>query len=171
MDESWGGLTADEIIEVWDGQVRPIPSEAIATAVSSETRRLLTEVGLPTVRLLGSSFVFDDRLSNTKSQDGHDYLVLTDEPYLRSFALDTRTDEVVEFDQRDAAHTRFVNTDLATLIFFLGRLWRAVNSDTNAEALAALDEIRSALSTFDPAAMEEGAPWWLRLDDLESQIR
>ncbi|WP_175611294.1 SUKH-4 family immunity protein [Mycobacterium sp. SP-6446] len=170
MNEFWVGITAEELHQVWDGQLQPIPQELIPAAVSPEVRRLLTEVGLPTAEVMGINFVFDSRLSSTVSQNGHDYLAVTD-TWPIPFAVDTQSDWVVEFDQHDPEHTRFFNTDLATLILFLGRLWRVTSRETASEALADLAEIRLALCSVDPAAMAEGAAWCLWLDDLESQIR
>lgn len=171
------GITAEELRQVWDGQLRPIPQELIPAAVSPKTRRLLAEVGLPTAGGLGNDFVFDSRLSSTVSQNGSDYLIVSEGCYWENFkiwsvlpfAVDTRTDHVVELSKDNPEDTRFFNTDLATLMLFLGQLWRVMSLDTAPEALAALADIRSALSRMDPAAIEVGAPWWRWLDDFESQ--
>ncbi|WP_410628214.1 SUKH-4 family immunity protein [Amycolatopsis sp. cmx-8-4] len=167
-NDTWGGITADELREAWDSRLRPIPDDLIAAAVSPVTRSLLTEVGLPTVEVLGVSFVSGSGLSNVERHAGNEYLVVTDAMPYMAYAIDVDTDEVVEFDRRDPAGTRFVNSDLATLILYLGQVWRAASLTEAAAAKAAFAEIRESLSLLDPVAVEEGAPWWLLLDELES---
>lgn len=170
MNDSWGGIMADELREAWGGHLRPIPEGLIAAVVSPDTRRLLTEVGLPTAEVLGIDFVFDDRLSSVALRGGREHLVVTGARSFLSFAVDPETDQVFEFDRRDPGDTSFVNSDLATLILFLGQVWRAMSLNEVPAVEAALAEIRASLSMLDPAAVEERAPWWYLLDELESSV-
>ncbi|MEH1017709.1 SUKH-4 family immunity protein [Micromonospora sp. CPCC 206060] len=167
---NWGGITTDEIREVWGGQLQPIPEELIAPVVTPYTRRFLTKVGLPATDVLGVDFLFEGPLLSVASQEGRDYLVVTQARSNASFAVDVRTDQVVEYNQSAPGGTRFMNSDIAALIFFLGQMRKALSLEEIPAIQAAIDDVRTSVTIHDLAAMEDEAAWKLWLDDLESQI-
>lgn len=172
-NESWvGNITADEIREVWDGQIRPVEADLISPGVSPATRQFLTEVGLPATEVLNISFALGSQLSSTVRQEEREYLVLTDEESGIAFAVDVQTDKVFDINLSRPQYTRFFNSNIAALVFFLGLLKKNVLSleEVDEEILAdAVDSVRIPLSARDPAAMEGETPWKALLDDLETQ--
>lgn len=172
-NEGWvGNITADEVREVWDGQIRPVAADLVSPDVSPVTRQFLTEVGLPTPEVDNISFAFGSRLSSTVRQEGREYLVVTDEESEVAFAVDVKSDQVSDIDLSYPEYTRFFNSNIAALVFFLGLLNKNVLSleEVNKEILAdAVDSVRIPLRARDPAAMEGQTAWKEWLDDLETQ--
>ena len=172
-NESWvGNITADEVREVWDGQIRTVPADLVSPDVSSATRQFLTEVGLPTTEVDNIIFAFDSRLSSTVRQEGREYLVVTDDESNVTFAIDVESEQVFRFHPSRSKYTRFFNSNIATLVFFLGLLKKNVLSldEVDQEILAdAVDSVRIPLSARDPAAMEGETNCKDWLDDLETQ--
>ncbi|MBO4210602.1 SUKH-4 family immunity protein [Micromonospora echinofusca] len=169
-EHHWGGLTADEIREVWDGRLRPVPAELITPAVTPHTRRFLTEVGLPDVAVLGVDFLFEGPLTAVTEQGSREYLVVTQQRSNASFAVDLQNDQVVEYHPTAPEGTRFMNSDLAALLFFLGQVRKALTLEEIPALEEALEDVRTSVAVHDPAAMEDEAAWKLWLDDLESQL-
>jgi SUKH-4 immunity protein len=171
-NESWvGNITADQVREVWDGQIRSVAADLISPDVSPATRQFLTEVGLPTMDVLNMSFAHDSRLSSTVRREGREYLVVTDDESNVVFAVDVKTDQVVDITRSLPNYPRFINSNVATLVFFIGLLNKNVMSleVVDREILAdAVDSVRIPMRDLDPAAME-GKPWNDLLDDLETQ--
>ncbi|MDQ3274220.1 MAG: SUKH-4 family immunity protein [Actinomycetota bacterium] len=172
-NESWvGNITADEVREVWNGQIRPITAGLISPDVSPATRQFLTEVGLPTTDVLNMSFAHDSRLSSTvRRKGGREYLVVTDDESNVVFAIDVKSDQVVDITRSLPNYPRFINSDVAALVFFIGLLKKNVMGleEVNEEILTdAVDSVRISMRDLDPAAME-GKPWNDLLDDLETQ--
>jgi SUKH-4 immunity protein len=66
---------------------------------------------------------------------------------------------------------RFFNSDIAALVFFLGRLERLFNLEVADEHTVppAVQSLRASLRVRDPAAMTGKTPWSILLDELESQ--
>jgi len=172
-NEGWvGNITADEVREVWDGQIRPVPADLVSPDVSPSTRQFLTEVGLPTTEVLGINFALDSPLSSTVRQEGREYLVVTDDESNVTFAINVESEQVFRFHPSRFKYTRFFNSNIATLVFFLGLLKKNVLSldEVNEETLGdAVDSVRISLSARDPAAMEGETKWKAWLDDLETQ--
>jgi SUKH-4 immunity protein of toxin-antitoxin system len=167
-----GNITADEVREVWDGQIQPVAVDLVSLDVSPATRHFLTEVGLPTMEVLGISFAHGSRLSSTVRQEGREYLVVTDDESNVAFAVDVKSDQVFDINLSYPKYTRFFNSNIATLVFFLGLLNKNVMSleEMNEEILAdAVDSVRIPLRARDPAAMEGEAAWKEWLADLETQ--
>lgn len=173
MDASGRGwdadFGADEVREVWDGDIQPIAAELLPPDVSPATRRFLTEVGLPTVEEAGIVFARDDRLSSTIHRRGRELLPVTVVGVSGlNFGIDVRSDEVFHFDKSPSDYLGFFNSNIAALVFFHGLLRKDVLSlrDVEQEVVEdAIESVRNVMEARDPAAMEDLDRGWNEILD------
>lgn len=171
--QSWDvEFGADEVRELWGGDLGPVPAELIAPDVTPATRRFLTEVGLPTVEVYGIEFVHDDRLSTTTRRARRELLVVTavGESGL-NFGIDVPSDQVFHFDRGLADYLGFFNSNIASMVFFLGLLRTRIRSlgDVDEDVLQeAIDEVRAVMRDRDPAAMADRDTGWHEILDEEN---
>ncbi|MFD0362776.1 SUKH-4 family immunity protein [Nocardia sp. GCM10030253] len=162
-------LSAEEIREVWDGELQPVLPELIPTRVPSATREFLTTVGLPTTSLLAISFIRDDRLSTLVRRDGAEYLVFAQDTTNSVFGVDLESERVYRIDR---GRTVFYNSDLALFVYFHGLLRQNVLSlsEVDEELLFnAINSVREPLAERDPEALSDDAPWEWFLSELETE--
>lgn len=165
-----GKFDPDEIREVWDGQIEPVDGSLVGPGVSPDTRRFLTEVGLPTVKVYGIRFVRDERLSRRLRHDDREYLVVAEEcdPNF-VFAVDVRSDSVFKVYRPSSKYTQFCNSDIVAFTFFFGLLNRDVLGLEGEIIGDAITTVRTALRERDPAALDIDTQWDALLDDLATQ--
>ncbi|GAB2712715.1 SUKH-4 family immunity protein [Nocardia thraciensis] len=164
-------LSAEEIRDVWGGNVQPVSGELIPAGVPSTTTQLLTTVGLPTVPLLGFTFFRDHRMAVTQ-HDGRAYLVFGIDSAGSALAVDLESEHVCRVDPEPGGEVAFYNSTLALFVYFHGLLQRNVLSltEVDEQLLAdAVDSVWRPLEEQDPPAVADRAPWHWVLADLETQ--
>lgn len=158
-----------QVRELWEGRLRTIPADRLDPRLPATTRDFLTAVGLPTIETLGISFHHDDRLSAPLSYAGRDYLVVAESsngasvPYL----LDSESGRLYEQGFPQPGPGRFVNSDVAHFVLFLGiyrtRLDRDELTWQEAEEISVKLWLRFQAS--DPPAVGPPNTWWSQLLD------
>jgi hypothetical protein len=158
-----GNITAEEVREAWDGQLRPVAADLISPDIAPSTRQFLTEVGLPTwgySELI--TFLPDERLLRSVTVASVEYHMLAEEAG-RPVAVKAHTDEVWALDPTGRSRQRFVNTHPAFLVLFLGILLPLIDQLRNrepAEVNARLDEVAARFAAHDAAALADPDSWW-----------
>jgi len=157
-----GNITADEVCEVWDGQLQPVAADLISTDVSPSTRQFLTKVGLPTRYSELITFHHDERLLRPVTMASVKYHTLADAAS-RPVALKAHTDEVWALDPTGRGGDRFVNTHPSFLVLFLGILLPLIDQLHDQEPYdfdARLDEVAARFAAHDAAALADPDSWW-----------
>ncbi|MBO0811086.1 MAG: SUKH-4 family immunity protein [Microlunatus sp.] len=162
----------DEVRAVWNGRLERV-GDQVSPKVSPATRRFLADVGLPTsLALPYIIFVYDHRLSTTAQFEARDLLIITDARSPIGLGIDVGSDRVYELNTDRSAPERLFNSNIAALVYFVGRLDRDVLSleeQPEAVLVPAVERIWDELVQRDPEAMDPDSAWRAWLDDLGSQ--
>lgn len=132
------------------------------STLSHSDRDFLVEVGLPTRDgLLFPFFKRADQFS-VWDNEGQRYLVLAEERE-QKLCLDMDSGEIFLIDARNELPTRFVNSNIESLLEFIKDY-----EEAKAEALDATEEtlnnsltaLRQRFTNKDPQALEDEESWW-----------
>ncbi|MFI9045992.1 SUKH-4 family immunity protein [Streptomyces sp. NPDC053427] len=168
-----GDVTVDEIRRIWGDRLRPVPSDLVSPRLSTPTREFLTTVGLPTVQVRDIVPLHDERLLDSTSQLGHEYVAVAegDEPgYL--FAVEVATDRVFYLDDIPQ-YNRLINSNIALFVLFLGIFQTrvldldVVTQETLEDAVA---DVWRQLCARDHTVTTDDRNWWgAMLDQIAAE--
>jgi SUKH-4 immunity protein len=143
-----------EIRQLWAGRPTPVPVVDLdGRPVPARTRAVLKEVGLPRTGPVDIDFVDRDDLLTPASVDGTDYLAVAYE-HGATLAVHPESEQLWSVDPSGVLPTRFVNTDLAWFLLFLGLL------EAGGEDEAGFAAVEHRLAAEDPRALDDPENWW-----------
>lgn len=153
---------ADEVRRLWVGRLQPIQPRLLRKELPEPTRTFLAEVGLPTQAPF-VAFYHDERLGDPVSTpDGTFYAVAAES--LVVLALRAGTSELWAVQPEGLVPQRFVNSDLASFLVFLGyldaRLAALRDAEDEQAARVMVDELRHEFLACDQQALVEPESWW-----------
>lgn len=152
--------------------VRARPEVVKEWAISVNDKRLLIEVGLP--RAIEPFFEADiqERTDPAARLPGLGGMYKIGWDKGRNIAVAGANGAVYAVDQGGKAPGTFVNTSLSCLLDFLYQVGKQrvdVSDMTDAQAEAAVHELKSALERVDPQAFRDISFWWaLVFEQLET---
>jgi hypothetical protein len=161
------GLTDEavwqEIREAWSDRIRPVPGEVIGSHASAATRAFLTSVGLPATGPWDLAFHRDHRLAAPLSRPDGTYLVVGSQDGAALIAVESGSDQLWDLDPGRPAYRRFINSNLALFLLFLGNysaLLPELERMHQERGEAVVAELRERIRARDPAAVDGTATWW-----------
>lgn len=165
-------IADEEIAAVWPGLLATLPADVLPDDLGDEDRRLVTEVGLPTVHVTGFEFSHEpSEWRRHRGEDGRPYLTVSRPDSNMRFAIDLTTGRLVTVDIDLETHV--FNRDWRTGVYFLGLLRRDVImlEDTSEESLTqAVDALMAELRARDPIAVADARTQWsMMLEEIAGE--
>ncbi len=167
-----GGVTADDVREIWRDQLRPVPPNLINPRLSTPSREFLASVGLPTIEVQEWDPVDQRRLLETAAYGGREFVVIA-ESYdgAQRCGIDLATDEVTYLASRPE-NSCLLNSTVALFVLFLGIFQRTVLELTKTDEDTLVDAVHavwSQLEIRDPRALDQENYWQPILDQVASE--
>jgi hypothetical protein len=154
-------MNDEDIRQLWGSRLRPITAKSLPDGrVSAETRRFLTEVGLPDEAPLLVSFAPD--LLAPLEVDGIEYLTVGDD-YGTQLGIEANAESVWSVDPEGSLPKRLVNSSLRAFIASLGTYvqWQPDLRDaSDDEAAGIVDQLRHRILEIDALAFNDPENWW-----------
>ncbi len=148
---------------MWEDKLAPIPHGLIESNISDSSRSFLTKVGLPTGCPLLVTFYHDERLLQSISAGGTDYLVMGDD-YGTMLGLKGGTDELWAVDPSGNLAATFVNSRICDFVLFLAlyeaRYESRLPQASTEETEAIIEHLRRHFDSCDRRALEDVDHWW-----------
>jgi hypothetical protein len=132
------------------------------SSLAESDRDFLASVGLPTRD--GLLFPFFKRADEFTvwNYEGHSYLVLAEERG-QKLCLNLDTGNIFIIDARNELPTRFVNSNIESLVEFIKDYTQAKDAFLQAPEASitnSLSELHMRFSNKDPQALEDEESWW-----------
>jgi hypothetical protein len=144
-------------------EVVKVPLTLIShSSISESVKDFLTSVGLPTRSGLLFPFFKRSEDFSVWNYEEHSYLVLAEERG-QKLCLDLETGNIFVVDSRNELPTRFVNSDIESLIEFIQVYSQAKDIFLKAPEKGVtkiVSSLRKRFSDKDPKALEGDENWW-----------
>jgi len=125
--------------------------------LSSDTQKILCEIGLPKEPIEGVQF---DISSSGKAINGNIVIGENEGTYL----CINPQGEIIAVDQENESLTRFINKDLRSfldyIVIYLTSQERALEIEDEDERMQVLEEMREEFMKIDGSALDDEENWW-----------